>query len=63
MELMSREVDYPLHLGVTEAGTLIAGTGSRCCTLGIGCLLAEGIGDTFRVSLTRDPVEEVIVCL
>ncbi|MEJ5329131.1 MAG: flavodoxin-dependent (E)-4-hydroxy-3-methylbut-2-enyl-diphosphate synthase [Desulfobaccales bacterium] len=52
-------VDYPLHLGVTEAGGLIAGTVKSA--LGIGLLLAEGIGDTLRVSLTRDPVEEVRV--
>lgn len=58
-ELLSNRVDYPLHLGVTEAGTLISGTVKS--TLGIGYLLANGIGDTFRVSLTRDPVEEVRV--
>ena len=58
-ELLSREVDYPLHLGVTEAGTLIAGTVKSA--VGIGLLLAQGIGDTFRVSLSRDPVEEVRV--
>jgi (E)-4-hydroxy-3-methylbut-2-enyl-diphosphate synthase len=58
-ELLSNEVDYPLHLGVTEAGTLISGTVKSA--LGIGYLLANGIGDTFRVSLTRDPVEEVKV--
>ena len=58
-ELLSERVDYPLHLGVTEAGTLIAGTVKSA--LGIGYLLAEGIGDTFRVSLTRDPVEEIRV--
>ena len=57
--LMAERSDYPLHLGVTEAGTLISGTVKS--TLGIGLLLAEGIGDTFRVSLTRDPVEEVRV--
>lgn len=57
--LMSEASDYPLHLGVTEAGTLIAGTVKS--SLGIGLLLAEGIGDTFRVSLTRDPVEEIRV--
>ena len=56
---LSRRVDYPLHLGVTEAGGLIAGTVKSA--LGIGMLLAEGIGDTIRVSLTRDPVEEVRV--
>jgi (E)-4-hydroxy-3-methylbut-2-enyl-diphosphate synthase len=57
--LMSEKTDYPLHLGVTEAGTLIAGTVKSA--LGIGMLLAEGIGDTFRVSLTRDPVDEMRV--
>jgi (E)-4-hydroxy-3-methylbut-2-enyl-diphosphate synthase len=56
---LSRRTDYPLHLGVTEAGGLIAGTVKSA--LGIGLLLAEGIGDTLRVSLTRDPVEEVRV--
>jgi len=56
---LAAEVDYPLHLGVTEAGGLIAGTVKSA--LGIGLLLAEGIGDTLRVSLTRDPVEEVRV--
>ncbi|MCD6305015.1 MAG: flavodoxin-dependent (E)-4-hydroxy-3-methylbut-2-enyl-diphosphate synthase [Deltaproteobacteria bacterium] len=58
-ELLSERVDYPLHLGVTEAGGLIAGTVKSA--IGIGHLLTEGIGDTFRVSLTRDPVEEVRV--
>jgi (E)-4-hydroxy-3-methylbut-2-enyl-diphosphate synthase len=58
-ELLSEQVDYPLHLGVTEAGGLIAGTVKSA--IGIGYLLTEGIGDTFRVSLTRDPVEEVRV--
>lgn len=58
-ERLSRQVDYPLHLGVTEAGTLISGTVKSA--IGIGYLLARGIGDTFRVSLTRDPVEEVRV--
>lgn len=58
-ELLSRKVDYPLHLGVTEAGTLISGTVKNA--IGIGYLLANGIGDTLRVSLTRDPVEEVKV--
>ena len=56
---LSQQVDYPLHLGVTEAGGLIAGTVKSA--LGIGLLLAAGIGDTLRVSLTRDPVEEVRV--
>jgi len=57
--LMAQTCPYPLHLGVTEAGTLIAGTVKSA--LGIGLLLAEGLGDTIRVSLTRDPVEEVRV--
>jgi (E)-4-hydroxy-3-methylbut-2-enyl-diphosphate synthase len=57
--LLSSKTDYPLHLGVTEAGSLYAGTVKSA--LGIGMLLAEGIGDTLRVSLTRDPVEEVRV--
>jgi (E)-4-hydroxy-3-methylbut-2-enyl-diphosphate synthase len=58
-ELLSEKVDYPLHLGVTEAGTLIAGTVKNA--LGIGMLLYRGIGDTLRVSLSRPPVEEVKV--
>jgi (E)-4-hydroxy-3-methylbut-2-enyl-diphosphate synthase len=56
---LARRCDYPLHLGVTEAGGLIAGTVKSSVALGI--LLAEGIGDTFRISLTRDPVEEIRV--
>jgi len=56
---LSQRIDYPLHLGVTEAGGLIAGTVKSSVALGI--LLSEGIGDTFRISLTRDPVEEVRV--
>ena len=55
--LLSAKTDYPLHLGVTEAGGLIAGTVKSSVALGI--LLAEGIGDTLRISLTRDPVEEL----
>jgi len=57
--LLSQRVDYPLHLGVTEAGTLISGTVKN--SMGIGLLLLEGIGDTIRVSLTHDPVDEVKV--
>lgn len=57
--LLATKTDYPLHLGVTEAGSLYAGTVKSA--LGIGMLLADGIGDTLRVSLTRDPVEEVRV--
>ncbi len=56
---LSKRCDYPLHLGVTEAGGLIAGTVKSSVALGL--LLAEGIGDTFRISLTRDPVEEIRV--
>ncbi len=55
--LLSQRTDYPLHLGVTEAGPLK--TGSIKSAVGIGALLAEGIGDTIRVSLSADPVEEV----
>lgn len=58
-ELLSQQVDYPLHLGVTEAGSLIPGTVKNA--IGIGVLLFKGIGDTLRVSLSRDPVEEVKV--
>jgi (E)-4-hydroxy-3-methylbut-2-enyl-diphosphate synthase len=58
-ELISKKVDYPLHLGITEAG--LPHTGAIRSALGIGLLLAKGIGDTIRVSLTGDPVEEVKV--
>lgn len=58
-ELASERCDYPLHLGVTEAG--LAWEGTIRSAVGIGALLAEGIGDTIRVSLTADPVEEVKV--
>lgn len=56
-QLMSEESDYPLHIGVTEAGTVRMGTLKSA--VGIGGLLALGIGDTMRVSLSADPVEEV----
>ena len=56
---LSQRVPYPLHLGVTEAGTLV--TGAVKSSIGIGTLLEEGIGDTIRVSLSVDPVEEVRV--
>lgn len=55
--LMAQKVDYPLHIGLTEAGTLKGGLIKSA--VGIGTLLAEGIGDTIRVSLTENPVEEV----
>ena len=58
-QLMHQRSDYPLHLGVTEAGTYELGTIKSA--MGIGGLLALGIGDTFRVTLTADPVEEVTV--
>lgn len=57
-KLLSEQTEYPLHLGVTEAGTPKMGTIKS--SIGIGSLLAEGIGDTIRVSLTGDPVNEVI---
>jgi (E)-4-hydroxy-3-methylbut-2-enyl-diphosphate synthase len=57
--LLSQKVDYPLHLGITEAGTSFSGTVKSA--IGLGALLLKGIGDTIRVSLTGDPVEEVKV--
>jgi (E)-4-hydroxy-3-methylbut-2-enyl-diphosphate synthase len=57
--LLSSQTDLPLHVGVTAAGSLVSGTVKSA--IGIGILLAEGIGDTIRVSLTRDPVDEVRV--
>ncbi len=57
--LMSKKCDFPLHLGVTEAGTYLSGTVKSA--IGIGSLLKDGIGDTIRVSLTDDPVKEVSV--
>ena len=55
--LLANECDYPLHLGITEAGGLFSGTVRS--SIGLGILLLEGIGDTIRVSLSADPVEEV----
>ena len=55
---IAEKIPYPLHLGVTEAGTLRGGLIKS--SIGIGTLLAEGIGDTIRVSLTEDPIEEVL---
>ena len=59
--LLAAQTGYPLHLGVTEAGTFLAGTVRSCVAMGI--LLAEGIGDTIRVSLTDTPLREVRVGL
>ena len=57
--LIAKKCDYPLHLGVTESGTTFRGTIKS--SIGIGTLLAEGIGDTIRVSLTSDPIDEIKV--
>ncbi|MEK7824842.1 MAG: flavodoxin-dependent (E)-4-hydroxy-3-methylbut-2-enyl-diphosphate synthase [Nitrospirota bacterium] len=57
--IFSRQKNYPLHIGISEAGTTFSGTIKS--SIGLGMLLAEGIGDTIRVSLTADPVEEVKV--
>ncbi len=57
--LLAATVDYPLHIGITEAGTIFSGTIKS--SVGLGILLADGIGDTMRVSLTGDPVDEVRV--
>lgn len=58
-QLMHEKSNYPLHLGVTEAGTTTMGTIKSA--IGIGGLLAQGVGDTLRVTLTADPAEEVVV--
>lgn len=57
--LLAKKVDYPLHLGITEAGTV--NTGTIKSAVGLGIMLNEGLGDTIRVSLTGDPIEEVRV--
>jgi len=57
--MLADQVDYPFHLGVTEAGT--PGVGTIKSAVGLGALLSEGIGDTIRVSLSADPTEEVRV--
>ena len=56
-ELFSKKYDYPVHVGITEAGTLYSGTIKSAA--GLGAILSQGIGDTIRVSLTTDPVEEI----
>lgn len=55
--ILSKEIDYPLHLGITEAGTVWSGAIKS--SVGIGSILSMGIGDTIRVSLTGDPIEEI----
>lgn len=57
--LISERVDYPLHVGITESGSIKKGTIKS--SIGVGALLVEGIGDTIRISLTGDPVEEIAV--
>ncbi|MBN2796894.1 MAG: flavodoxin-dependent (E)-4-hydroxy-3-methylbut-2-enyl-diphosphate synthase [Clostridia bacterium] len=59
-EKLAREVNYPFHIGITEAGTKFQGTVKS--SIGIGYLLLNGIGDTMRVSLTSDPLDEIPVC-
>ncbi|QVK19189.1 flavodoxin-dependent (E)-4-hydroxy-3-methylbut-2-enyl-diphosphate synthase [Mycoplasmatota bacterium] len=59
-QLAAKKFPYPLHLGITEAGTTFTGTIKSA--IGLGILLNEGIGDTIRVSLSADPVEEIKVC-
>ncbi len=58
--LLKEEVDYPFHIGITEAGTLFRGTIK--CSIGMGALLLNGLGDTIRASLTADPIKEIPVC-
>ena len=56
-ELLAKQTDYPLHVGITESGTIISGNIKS--SIGLGLILHQGIGDTIRVSLTGDPVEEI----
>ena len=58
-EIISKKVDYPLHIGITESGSVKKGTIKS--SIGVGALLLKGIGDTLRISLTGDPTEEIIV--
>ena len=56
-ELISTQTNHPLHVGITEAGTIISGNIKS--SIGLGLILSQGIGDTIRVSLTGDPIEEI----
>ena len=56
-EVLAQKTDYPLHVGITESGTIISGNIKS--SIGLGLILHQGIGDTIRVSLTGDPVEEI----
>ena len=56
-ELIAEQTDYPLHVGITESGTITSGNIKS--GIGLGLILSQGIGDTIRVSLTGDPVEEI----
>lgn len=56
-ELIAKQTEYPLHVGITEAGTLLSGNIKSA--VGLGLILSKGIGDTIRVSLTGDPIEEI----
>ena len=56
-ELIAKKTHYPLHVGITEAGTVIAGNIKSA--VGLGLILSQGIGDTIRVSLTGSPLEEI----
>ena len=56
-EILSKKINYPLHVGITEAGTILSGNIKS--SVGLGLILGQGIGDTIRVSLTENPVEEV----
>ena len=58
-ELIAPKCPYPLHVGITESGTLLSGNIKS--SVGLGIILSQGIGDTIRVSLTGDPVEEIKV--
>ena len=56
-DLIAEKMDYPLHVGITESGTIISGNIKS--SIGLGLILSQGIGDTIRVSLTGDPLEEI----